>query len=103
MKTKIKYPYEDEEQENFINWFRFKYPTYKIFHVPNGGKRNPREAKRLKDIGVLKGVFDLQILPPYNNETIYIEMKRQNDHKVSKEQKEFYRLATVQASRRNIL
>lgn len=29
------------------------------FHVPNGGKRNAREAGRLKKMGVLAGVPDL--------------------------------------------
>lgn len=34
-------------------------PDVVYFHPPNGGFRNPLEAKRLKDTGVKAGIFDL--------------------------------------------
>ncbi len=33
-----------------------------IIHIPNEGKRSPVFGKRLKDLGLRKGVWDLQIL-----------------------------------------
>lgn len=35
-----------------------------FYHVPNGGRRNPREAARLKLMGVLAGVSDLALSIP---------------------------------------
>ena len=32
------------------------------FHIPNGGKRNPAEGKKFKDMGVLPGVPDYQFM-----------------------------------------
>ena len=54
------------------------YPALKLlFHIPNGGKRNPREAARFKKAGVKAGVPDL-FLPVaskgYNG--LFIELKR---------------------------
>lgn len=37
-------------------------PGVVYFHVPNGGNRDPREAKRLKESGVKAGVPDLVFL-----------------------------------------
>lgn len=37
-------------------------PDVVYFHVPNGGDRDPREAKRLKQSGVKAGVPDLIFL-----------------------------------------
>ena len=45
-----------------------------VFHVPNGGSRDAREASNLKVQGVLPGVPDLCIVLPYN-QMIWIEMK----------------------------
>ena len=48
-----------------------------LYHIPNGGLRNKREAAELKRLGVKAGVPDL-CLPvargPYHG--LYIEMKR---------------------------
>ena len=48
-------PTEHEEQKNFVQWFRRKYPDVRIFAIPNGGARNPATACRLKVEGVLRG------------------------------------------------
>ena len=57
---------------------------------PNGGSRNPVEAKRLKAEGVLAGVADLTILLPQGR-SVYIEMKvkgnRQTDNQKAFQQK----------------
>lgn len=53
-----------------------------IFHIPNGGARDAREAANLKVQGVLAGVPDLGIVLPCGEMT-WIEMKAK-DGKVSK-------------------
>lgn len=48
----------------------------RCFHIPNGGKRNIREAMFLKRQGVLSGVFDVFLAIPnhlYNG--LWIEFK----------------------------
>lgn len=69
MKKKI--PSEAQEQTAFVKWFRLQYPKYTIFHIPNGGNRNIREAVKFKAMGVLRGVPDLYILELKT----FIEMK----------------------------
>ena len=66
-------PSESEHQIAFVKWFRYYYPDKIIFHIPNGGSRHVIEAKRLKEMGVLKGIPDLYI--PHLN--LFIEMKRE--------------------------
>lgn len=57
---------EDGIQVAFIQWVRMAENhddrLKLLFHPANGGKRNPREAGRLKAAGVLAGVPDI-ILP----------------------------------------
>jgi hypothetical protein len=52
---------EDRLQQEIFRWFNNKYPEHRglLFHVPNGGSRNPIEAKKLKFMGVTPGVSDL--------------------------------------------
>lgn len=58
-----------------------------FFHVPNGGKRNLREARELKLSGVLAGVSDLIVVRPQGR-TGWIEVKDKGK-KPSKVQVEF--------------
>lgn len=37
-------------------------PKLVVFHVPNGGKRGPREARAFKAMGVVPGVSDFILL-----------------------------------------
>ena len=51
---------EDDFQETVIAQARLMLRReVMFFHVPNGGKRNVREAAKLKRMGVLAGVPDL--------------------------------------------
>ena len=81
------FPTEDQEQEAFINWFRFNYKNHFIFAVPNGGSRNIIEATKLKKTGLVAGVPDLIILSE-NKEVLFIEMKKQKEGRLSKVQKQ---------------
>lgn len=86
---------EDEEQKALFQWAE-KYPvtvngklpdgswedkTGKLsdwlFAIPNGGKRNPREAKRFKAQGVKSGVSDLFLpIPREQYSGLWVEMKK---------------------------
>ena len=44
-----------------------------VFHPPNGGKRNHREAGRMKAMGVVPGVPDLCFL--WDDKRAFIELK----------------------------
>lgn len=48
-----------------------------LIHYPNGGRRNLREAARLKQMGVKAGVSDLFLaVPCYGWRGLWIELKR---------------------------
>lgn len=67
---------ESKLQIACVTWFRLQYPEYVLFAVPNGGFRNAKEAKILKDEGVLAGVADLFLMfPNHGYMGMFIEMK----------------------------
>lgn len=71
---------EAQHQSTLFKWalsVRPKYPCLKLmFAIPNGGNRDPIEAKHLQQQGVKKGVLDL-CLPVARGKyhSLYIEMK----------------------------
>ena len=69
---------EAQEQAAVIEWCAWAHVP--VFHIPNGGYRNPREAARLKAQGVKAGVPDLMVPVP-NGEChgLFIEMKAGNN------------------------
>lgn len=78
-------PTEHEEQCLFVQWVRRTFPSVRIFAIPNGGKRSPATAGRLKAEGVSPGVPDL-FIPAWG---LFIEMKRQKGGVVSENQKDW--------------
>lgn len=71
---------EHQHQVNVIRWsliHRAEYPDLKLLHaVPNGGRRDPIEAKHLQDEGLKPGVPDLDLpVPRGNYHGLRIEMK----------------------------
>lgn len=79
-------PTEHEEQRSFVSlWRRSGLP--RIFAIPNGEARGIAAATRLKAEGVSPGVPDLYC-PEWR---LWIEFKRQNGGKVSKEQSDWHR------------
>lgn len=82
---------ESTLQTQCVKWFRYQYPNFVIYAVPNGGSRNVREAQRLKSEGVLAGVADLTILLP-QGKSLYIEMKVKGNRQTPN-QKEFQQKA----------
>ena len=81
----IDIPSEDQEQMLFVQFMRRNHPEHRVFAIPNGGRRSPSEAAKLKATGVSKGVPDL-MLPSLK---LFIEMKRLKGGVVSEEQKEW--------------
>lgn len=71
---------ESKLQIQCVRWFNLQYPQLRglLFAVPNGGKRNLREAQIMKAEGVTAGVSDLILLCPSRDgrhNTLCIEMK----------------------------
>ena len=85
-------PTEAQEQAALMQWLAYaeiRCPELRLCHaIPNGGSRNPIEAKHLKEQGVKAGIPDL-FLPCARGgwHGLYIEMKRRKGGRVSVEQK----------------
>jgi hypothetical protein len=52
-------------------------PQWRMFHVPNGGQRNKREAALFKAMGVSPGVPDLIFVGP--GKVFFVELKRRGE------------------------
>ncbi len=80
---------EDDNQEAFFKWADYV-PELRWMHaIPNGGKRNPREAARLKRQGTKSGVWDIFLpMARHGYHGLYIEMKA-GKNKLTDNQKEF--------------
>lgn len=77
---------EASEQKALIKWC--EYANIPIFHIPNGGTRNPKEAAELKRQGVKPGVPDLFIpLPRGSKHGMFIEMKYGKNKLTEKQEK----------------
>lgn len=64
---------ESDIQQAAVSWFRYAYPRFLIFSVPNGGSRNVVEAANLKREGALAGVSDLIVVA--DRRVLFVEMK----------------------------
>ena len=86
-------PTEAQEQRTLFEWAAVmsqRYPVLRLMHhIPNGGSRNPAEARNLRAQGVRPGVPDI-FLPCARGgrHGLYIELKRQRGGRVSAEQRE---------------
>lgn len=59
-----------------------------VFAIPNGGKRDVREAKRMKDEGVTAGIPDLCVI--FKGASIWIELKTRKGGRVSDVQRHIH-------------
>jgi len=72
----MKNHFEDDLQIACMSWLSLAYPDIVAFFIPNGGKRNAREAARFKKMGVKKGIPDIHIAEPSGEyHGLYIELK----------------------------
>ncbi|MEH6697223.1 MAG: VRR-NUC domain-containing protein [Brevundimonas sp.] len=65
---------EDILQVQVLGFLKVAVPDCVYFHCPNGGSRHPREAKKLKSMGVRPGVADLCFVLP-GGRAAFIELK----------------------------
>lgn len=82
---------EADLQSACVRYFRLRWPKLAgvFFAIPNGGSRNPIEARNMKVQGTLSGVADLILLKPSNGYgALCIEMKSESGRQ-SQSQKEF--------------
>jgi hypothetical protein len=71
---------EHIEQVHVVSWFRRAYPGVLMYHVPNEGRRSPREGGRQKSMGLEKGMPDLCVLKAASGyHGLYVEMKDPRD------------------------
>jgi len=88
-------PKEFAEQKKVIKWWHWAARTYgcepwELFHVPNGGFRNPKEAAGLYAQGVRAGYPDLALdVPRGQYHGLRIELKTVSNGKVSEAQKKW--------------
>ena len=80
MAKMVKIQHEAIEQELLFKWVNFialKHPEVALmFHIPNGGYRDSREAANLKKQGVRAGVPDLFLPVPSGKwHGLFIELK----------------------------
>ena len=79
---------EADEQKAVIQWcilMEGRWPELEyIYHVPNGGSRNAREAANLKAQGVKPGVPDLE-LPVAGRAPAMRHWKRISDYQIRSE------------------
>lgn len=82
---------EDALQQRCYMWFHNNYPQLRglLFHVPNGGSRNPIEGKKFKAIGVVPGVADLLFM--FKGVTYCLELKTEKGRQ-SKKQEDWQKL-----------
>lgn len=88
----IRVPTEAQEQAALFRWAAFAAGTHPelrlLFHVPNGGSRNPIEARHLKEQGVKPGVPDMFLpVPRGGYHGLFIELKRSKGGVVSEDQR----------------
>lgn len=65
---------EDVLQMQVMRFLAIAAPGLLAYHPANGGYRNPREARKLKDMGVKPGVADLALILP-DSRAAFIELK----------------------------
>lgn len=85
---------EDGEQLALLCWCALNLATYPelrwLYHCPNGGSRDKREAAKLKAMGTKPGVPDLMLpIKRAGYSGLYIELKKLKGGKVSDEQREW--------------
>ena len=84
--------YEAQEQRALFDWAAYaqnRWPELGLlYHIPNGGSRDPREAHNLRMQGVKPGVPDICLPVPRNGyAALYIEMKRKSGGVLSDNQR----------------
>lgn len=91
---------EDKIQSSIVTAVKYLYPKSILAAVPNGGKRNLKEAVRFKQQGVYAGFADLIFI--HKGNIMFFEVKAPNG-KQSELQKEFETKITNQGFKYHIV
>ncbi len=92
---------EAKEQMVFVVWLQKNNILH--YHIPNGGRRDKREAFGLKLMGVSSGVPDICIPKARKGyHGLYIELKRTFGGRVSESQKDWLRRLRVEGYRAEV-
>lgn len=92
------YMKEDQICKSFYSLFmgyksanQLQVDDIKLFHIPNGGKRNVIEASKFKQMGTLPGVPDYQVIWVKSGKVFFgfLEAKREKASYLSSAQKNF--------------
>jgi hypothetical protein len=99
-RPKMRKHVEDTEQAALMTWARWqqfegcKLSDY-LHHSPNGGKRDAREAGRLKAQGVMAGFPDLFLfVPRAGRHGLFIELKAKGGRVTERQSEVMHRLKT---------
>ena len=98
---------ESQHQQSLIKWWdlqcsRWDAHHFELYANPNGGKRDKREAARLKAEGVRPGVSDLFLaIPAGEYHGLYIELKAPGG-KATMLQNQFIRRARARGYRAEV-
>ena len=86
-----KIPTEAKIQSDCFIWFNNTYPHLRglMYHVPNGEKRDPVTANKLKAMGVVAGIPD--IVFHYRARTYFFEFKKSEKDTTSEAQKKIHK------------
>lgn len=84
------------EQIRVMTWCRAMEPYNSeyslVYHIPNEGKRKQKTGSNLVKAGLKKGVPDICIpISRFNYNSLYIELKKDKESSISKEQIEWIR------------
>ena len=84
--------HEAQEQRALFDWAAYaqnRWPELgMLYHIPNGGSRDPREAHNLRMQGVKPGVPDICLpVPRGGYAALYIELKRKSGGVLSDNQR----------------
>ena len=86
---------EAQEGAALFHWSQI-HPDFRVktlFHIPNGGMRNGREAAWLNRQGVRAGIPDYCLpIPSGKYHSLYIELKARGRATLSEEQRDWLRL-----------
>ena len=67
---------ESQIQSAFIReWSAVGPDDVQVFHIPNGENRTARTGRKLKNMGVVRGIFDIGVVLP-DGSAAFIEFKR---------------------------
>lgn len=83
-------------QADCFQWFHAAFPHLRglLYHVPNGGSRNPIEAAKFKAMGVVAGIPDIEF--HYRAKTYFFEFKNGSGKgRLSEEQKRVHAILEV--------